>query len=424
MTKTGGLPKASLQGWGDRAALKGTHFTLQDLKGNNDGLWGNEDKMAGRTGGLFARQPLTLKAKAAVAAGFSTKDEIAALESFRVEAEARWGEPTINLADPSKLRRPNLYAAQKALALSRFDRKPSEVKDEVVRASGKVDGQAIEARDVFTQLWSAKGPPSGRVVVLSPGFQETWRDFVEVIDELNAKGHDVVVMDHQWGSEVGSARGGIDRGFGVARDVASVTARAAQIAKERYGDEGSVILAGNSMGAGPGAFGAAQMNALGLIELDGPPMPKNLPVALFDPFFGATKNAMNTLIGAASRLPIMNEVELWAAGQPDLTDDRVAEQKGAQNAVLADTRARLSSMAKALPDLARMQALAGGPAQFGPTIVVHAKNDPLADPGRAKAVAAAIGAEYRELDNGNHVHQLSPKDQTALVDAIDALARG
>lgn len=420
--KTFGLG-ATPSGWGDRSALGGTFQTLRDLRGNNDGIWGNEDKLGGEPGRLFARQPLLLRGKAAAKVGLRAKDEIAALEEFRQAVELKWGQRTVAPEISARLRRPNLYAAQKALTLARFDRTPDEVTEHVVRAAGRVNGEPIEARDVFTQLWAAKGAPSGEVVVLSPGFQETWRDFVEVIDQLNASGHDVLVMDHQWASETEGKAGGLDRGFGVARDVAAVAAKAASLARERHGAGGSVILAGNSMGGGPGAFGAALMAALGKIDLEGEQMPKGLRTVLFDPFFGATPGFLNDAIGIASRIPVINEIAVPAAGLPDLTDDPVAEQKGAQNAVLAGTRARLSSMNRALPDLEIIQAMArrhGG--RLGETIVLHANNDPLADPARAKEMAETIGAEYREIDSGNHVHQLSPTDQGHLVEAINALA--
>lgn len=423
MSKSSVLGFPTPPGWGNRSALGGTYQALQDLRGNNDGLWGNEDKMAGKVGGLFARQPLLLRAKAGATVGLRTKDEIADLEAFRVEAEAAWGAPTVAPELKPRLRHPDLYAAQKAITLSRLERTPSEVTEHVVKAAGKVDDKSIPKRDVFTQLWAAKGVPSGEVVVLSPGFQETWRDFVEVIDKLNEAGHDVLVMDHQWASEVDGRDGGLDRGFGVARDVAAVAAKAAEIARDRHGETGSVILAGNSMGGGAGVFGAAMMNALGKIELEGPQMPKGLRTVLFDPFLGVTPGFMNDAIGLASRIPLVNEVAVPSAGMPDLTDDPTAEQKGAQNAVLADARARLSTMNKALPDLIMTQALARRhPSLLGETIILHAKKDPLADPEKAKSLARTIGAEYRELDNANHVHQLSPEDQVHLVDAINDMA--
>lgn len=424
MAKVPGLGITTPASWGNRSALGGTYLAMRDVQGNRDGLWSNEDRMAGQVGGLFARQPLALKGKAAAEVGVRTKDEIRALEEFRTDAEAAWGEKTVDAGILAQLRHPDLYAAQKAVVLSQLGRTPSEVTEHIVHAAGTVAGQSIASRDVFTQLWAAKGVPSGRVVVLSPGFQETWRDFTDVIDQLNAKGHDVLVMDHQWASEVQQNAGGLDRGSGVARDVAAVLAKAQQIAKERHGDDGTVILAGNSMGGGPGAAGAAVFLAANEVKLDGDPeLPKRVPTALFDPFFASTKNLVNDAIGLAARIPIANKLKAPSPGFPDLTDDKVAEQRGAQNAVLADTRAQLASMTRALPDIALIRELAvAHKHDLGPTVVVHASNDTLADPAASKAFADSIGAEWRPFESTNHVHQLSPSDQHHLVDAIQSLA--
>ncbi|MEQ9502450.1 MAG: alpha/beta fold hydrolase [Deltaproteobacteria bacterium] len=423
MAKTTGLGFKTPDSWGNRSALGGTYLALKDVRGNRDGLWGNEDQMAGQVGGLFARQPLALRAKATAEVGLRTKDEIRELEQFRAEAEAKWGVPTVAAEVLGQLRHPDLYAAQKAIVLSQLGRAPSEVNEHIVRASGSVANQSIEARDVFTQLWAAKGTPSGRVVVLSPGFQETWRDFVDVVDKINANGHDVLVMDHQWSSETDENAGGMDRGNGVARDVASVMAKAAELARERHGEDGTVILAGNSMGGGPGAAGAAAHIAAGTMALDGAAPPTGVPMALFDPFFGATPNFVNDVVGLAARVPVANRMKVPSAGLPDLTDDKTAEQRGAQNAVLSDARAQLSTMTRALPDIAMIRELARENAhKMGPSIVVHAERDTLADPAAAKAFAKSIGAEMRSIDSSNHVHQLSPTDQQHLVDAIETLA--
>lgn len=423
MSKSPRIGPRPPEGWGNRSALGGTFLAMQDVRGNRDGLWSNEDQMAGKTGGLFDRQPLAVRAKVGVGVGLDAGDEIRALEGFRAELEAKWGQPTVASGVMARLRSPDLYAAQKAVALARFDRTPDEVSEHVVRAAGSVAGQAIEPRDVFTQLWAAKGVPTGRVVVLSPGFQETWRDYSEVIDQLNAKGHEVLVMDHQWASETDQNPGGLDRGSGVARDVAAVMAKAAELAKDRHGDDGTVVLAGVSMGGGPGAAGAAVFAAADEIALEGGvKVPKRVPTALFDPFFAATPSSGNRLLALASKIPLANTLRVPSTGLPNLTDDRVAEQKGAQNAVLADARAQLASMTRALPDLALIRQLAQTHRfDLGPTLVVHAERDSLADFGAAKEFAETVGAELRSFDSSNHVHQLSPSDQHRIVDAIDGL---
>src|SRR5690606_25111283 len=156
-------------------------------------------------------------------------------------------------------------------------------------------------RDIFIQHWKPVGEPSGKVVVLSPGFQETGRNFYEQIDLLNRQGHAVVVMDHQWAGYSEGKAGGIDRGYGVARDVAAVAAYAAGLAKREYGADAEVVLMGNSMGAGPGVLGALTLNDAGKVKLDGPQMPKGLSAILQAPFLEATPSALNELLSATGK---------------------------------------------------------------------------------------------------------------------------
>ena len=47
--------------------------------------------------------------------------------------------------------------------------------------------------------------------MLSPGFQETGRNFYEQIQLLNQQGHDVLVMDHQWAGYTSGEKGTLDK---------------------------------------------------------------------------------------------------------------------------------------------------------------------------------------------------------------------
>lgn len=409
-------------GWGARSALGGTLRALEDLEGNRDGLWGNESKPAGTVGDTFSRQPLLLKISSALKVGVSRQDEIARLTRFRKEAEAAWGEPTLNPSIESKLKAGQLYGAQKAVTLARLGRRPSEVTESFVAAAGSVEGKAIAPRSLFQQHWAPVGKPSGQVVVVSPGFQETWRSFVDQIDALNRAGHDVVVMDHQWAGDSEGSPGGIDRGYGVTRDVAAVTAHAAQLAASKYGASGSVVLYGNSMGAGPGVFAALLLNDNDRIALDGPAMPKGLSAVVQSPFFGPTRSAGNRLLNAAAKLPFVNRIQSPAMGIPDLTDDPVAEQKGAQSAALGDVRAQLKAMAAAANDLERIRERVGqGERPAGRIIFIHGDKDPLADPGWTSQMASYLRAELRMVDSANHVFQESPTESRLALDALEAL---
>lgn len=413
-----------LAGWGNRAELLGTLKALEDIQGNRDGLWSNEQSPAGTTGALFDRNPLLLKAKAFLAAGASSRDEIGRLAAFTATQEARFGQPIVATQIKAQLRNPELFAAQKAIELVRLDRTPDQVRDGFVAASGTVNGQAIADRQLFYQHFAPLGEPTGKVIVVSPGFQETGRNFYDQVDQLSRQGHDVLVMDHQWAGQSEGRAGAIDRGFGVSRDVAAMAAYAGELAQERYGKRGEVVLLGNSMGAGPGVLGALTLNDAGLIQLNGPQMPKGLSAVLQSPYLGATENVTNFLLQAASKMPVLNRFQAPSAGLPVLTTDPVAGQRGAQGAVLEDVRAELRSMGSAQADLDFVLGLIGrGEGPRGRLMVVHGDGDPLADPGKSRWLGEQLGdrAQVQIVASNNHVFQQSPAEQGFALKALAQL---
>lgn len=411
--------------WGNRSQIEATVQDMADAKGNRDGIWNNEGTST--HGNVFERQPLVAKMTQFVGAGLSTKDEIAELRSFRSEQEAKWGQPTTQL-DLQSLKHGELFAAQKAIALTRLDRTPGDVTEGFIQAAGRVDGQDIAPRDVFWQRFRPVGEPSGKVIVLSPGFQETGRNFYEQIDKMNRLGHDVVVMDHQWAGQTDGTPGGLDRGFGVARDVAAVTAFAQQIVSKEYQDkpQSEVVLFGNSMGAGPGVFGAILLNDNGRIELNGPAMPKGVKAVLQSPFLQATDNLTNHALGWASHIPVLNRIMAPSAGVPVLTSDPVGAQKGAQSAVLEDVRAQLRSMSSAEADLQRMHDLLDqGLRPQGKIFVVHGSGDPLADVKGSQRLKDTLGdqVQLQIIQSNNHVLEQTPGEQNHAIAGLQQLLR-
>ena len=407
-------------GWGLRSQIAATMSALEDLEGNRDGIWGNEDEKAGRTGSLMDKNPLLSRLRQWARAGLSTRDEKEAIAEFRQECEDSWGQPVTDL-DTGRLRDGELFAAQKALALAQLGRHPSEVTEDFVLASGSVAGFDLEAREVFTQRFKPTAPPTGNVVVISPGFQETGRHFYEQIQTLNAMGHDVVVMDHQWAGQSDGEPGGLDRGFGVARDVAAVAAYAQKLQQSEYGDVpgAQVALLGNSMGGGPGVLGALTLNDAGLIDLDGEEMPTGLSAVLQSPFLGASDNLLNDALAVGSRVPGVRDLAMPSSGVPVLTRDDTAAQKGAQISVLEDIRAQLQSMTAANEDLALIRSMIHeGKGPSGAMSIVHGDGDPLADPEQSRAIAASLGVELALLETDDHVLQQSPTKKGVALDAL------
>ncbi len=410
-------------GYGSRSQVGALGRSLDDVEGNKDGVAGNEQGPRLPLGQWLEGNPLLQRAVSFFDPGLSTGDEQDRLTRFVKSSEARWGERVTQLA-PGTLPDQPRFEAEKAIALTRFNRSPADVTEGFVHAGGTVNGQRIEDREVFFQRWKPIGEPSGKVVVVSPGFQETGRNFYEQIQLLNQEGHDVLVMDHQWAGYTEGKKGTLDRGFGVARDVAAVAAKAAQVAEQDYGTvPGSeVILLGNSMGAGPGVLGAITLNDQGKLTLDGgAQMPRGLKALLQAPFLEPRQSAVNKAVQAAGNLPLANDVWLPATGLPVLTEDPIAAAKFAQHAVAENVGARLSAMTAANEDLATLkQMLAEGKGPAGKVYFIHGDQDPLADVAGTERAAKQLGdqAKAQVISSRDHILEESPSQQGHILEGM------
>src|SRR5579872_706131 len=154
--------------WGGRSQIEATIKELDAVQGkapSSDGIWG-----------FLSRNPLASKIEDFFAPGLSTRGDKKKLASFVAEKEKEWGAPVSDLPAGS-IKNQDLFLAQKAIALARFGRSPADVTEGFVDAKGSVFGQTIAPRKIFWQRWKPIGTPSGRLVVISPGFQETGRNF-------------------------------------------------------------------------------------------------------------------------------------------------------------------------------------------------------------------------------------------------------
>ncbi|MFZ5471435.1 MAG: alpha/beta hydrolase [Myxococcota bacterium] len=395
--------------------------------GNKDGLPRNEAARAGTVkGSAFDRNPLANKLRSALEPGWSTADEEQRLDGFISAQEKIWGRPVTDLASGSVSQFDRLRA-EKAVALVRFGRTPADVSEGLIEAKGKVDGQPIEARQVFWQRWKPIGPFSGKVVVLSPGFLQTGRNFYEQIQLLNRAGHEVVVMDHQWAGHGSGKKGGIDRGFGIARDVAAVTAFAQQVADREHAEKPhELVLLGTSMGGGAGALGAIALNDAGKIELEGSQMPKGLSAVLQAPYFSRTRNLVNDVLAGVGRLPVAKDIPLPAMGLPILTGDQTTAAKLAEHAVIDDITGRAQAFHASDADLASIRALLEqGKKPQGRFFFIHAENDTLADVESSRAVAGLFNerAHFRTLPSANHVFEETAREQELVLEGIEWATR-
>ncbi len=405
---------------GSRATVATLNKKLDDATvGNKDGLVGNEPGTVGegKRAGAFDTNPILFKLRAFFEVGASKVDEEARLTQFLGAAEKAWDHKVSTLDKPAHVSAAdwNAYLVDKAITLVRFGREPGEVTDAFVTARGSVDGHAIAERQVFTQTWKPTAPANGKTAVISPGFLETGRNYAEQIQLLNARGYEVVVMDHQWAGLSDGKQGGIDRGFGIARDLAAVTAKAAEGGNK-------VVVIGTSMGGGAGATGAVVMNSLDKIDLDGPRMPKDVDVVLQDPYYKRSDGIVNATLSGLGNVPVLRQVPLAAMGFPILSSSDVVLQKNAQHAATEHLKGRAQAFHASDEDLATMKKLLeDGARPSGHIEIIHADHDSLADYAETQEWAGLLGAHLETLHSDSHVIEENPAEQGALLDALKRL---
>jgi alpha-beta hydrolase superfamily lysophospholipase len=398
--------------WGSRSQIEATIKELDGVSGKAppSSIWD-----------FLSRNPLTSKVADFFEPGLSTSDETKKLSDFVASKEKEWGAPVSDLP-AGAIKNQDLFEAQKAIALARYGRSPADVTEGFVDARGSVDGQPIAARKIFWQRWKPIGKPSGRLVVISPGFQETGRNFYQQIQLLNKEGDDVIVMDQQWAGYSEGTPGALDRGFGVARDVAAVAAFAHEAAPSE-----KLVLFGNSMGAGPGVLGAATLNDHGKIQLDGPAMPTGVPIVLQAPYLKTTDSLLNDGLEGMAHVPFVNGLELPSMGLPVLTHDKTAAATAANEAVAEDVRAESKTLLSANADIATITGMIkNGQGPTGPVYVLAEKGDPLADPSASEAVVRELGSKAKMdlLDGDDHVLEESPSEQRYFLAGIKWVTGG
>ncbi len=357
--------------------------------------------------------------KQSLAAGWSKADENQKLSSFMTASEKTFGGPVTSLSKPAHVddERWNGFRLDKAISLVRLGLTPNDVSEHVVTAAGSVDGHAIAPRDVFVQRFAPQGTPSGKTIVVSPGFLESGRNYLEQANILCKEGHAVVVMDHQWAGLSSGPQGGIDRGFGIARDLAAVAAWAHADAPKN-----EVVLLGTSMGAGAGVVGALTMNDHDRIQLQGPAMPKGINAVLQGPFFARTSSVANATLAAAGTIPLIKEIPLPATGLPILSGDQATLRKLAAHATTESLTGRASAFHASTEDLAMTkQAIDAGKGPTGKVYVIHAEGDTLADYQASKTWTAALGnnAKFHTIvSSTSHVIEENLAEQKLMLDGL------
>ncbi len=420
--------------FGSRATVSTLIARLDDATvGNKDGIVGNEAKKTGDASGasVFDTNPLLFQLRGFFSVGVSKKDEQARLGDFLGAVEKQFG-PVTTETKPAWVKQNdwNTYVVDKAITMVRLGRPPGDCVDGFVKARGSVDGHDIAPRDVFTQTWRVPEgvKPSGKTIVMSPGFLESGRNYTEQVQLLNKQGHEVVVMDHQWAGltgdpsrgDAGGARGHIDRGFGIARDVAAVAAHLAAQAKH-------VTLVGTSMGAGAGVLGAVLMNDAdpSRVKLEGSnQMPRGLNVVLQGAFFERSGGVLNGALAASGKLPGLNQFPLPATGAPILSGDQATLRMIAAHASTEHLTGQAQAFHASTEDLAAMKKiLESGSKPGGRIELIHSKKDTLAHYDATVAWSKLLGdkAHLHTVDSTSHVYSESPTEMKLVLGGLERL---
>jgi len=287
--------------------------------------------------------------------------------------------------DLQRLKCGELFAMHKAIAMSRYERTPDEVTEGFCTASGVVDGRRIEPRELFWQRFKPLGSPNGRVIVVSPRYGLTGRDYYDLVNVMNGEGYDVFTMDHQWAGLSEGVEGTLDSGYSIARDVASMVAYVSTIQDREYGPQpggANTILVGQGLGASAGVLGANFLNSAGQLKLDGRNMPTNLSSVVLTPYFKSTKSIRNQARRLMGRLPVLSRMTLTYHEEVSIRMDTPRAAKGL-----------LAAIEKVRPDLNRIRALLEetAPIYEGQTYLIHGARDPFIDPDSSIQLASRLG---------------------------------
>lgn len=393
--------------------------------GNRDGLLGNESLPANSIKPLSAH-PLPFRIARSWSVGLSKRPQEHELRTFLDDFEHKAQASVATIERPAHVAPADwsAFRVRKAVTCARFDLPPSAITDLMVPARGSVDGELIAPRDIFVQRYAPQTDWNGIVVVFAPGYGETGRTYVEQAVAAARHGYEVYALDQQWLGLSQGTRGLVDRGFGIARDIAAVTALAADRARAAKPDA-KVVIAGTSLG-GMATFTAIRMNELGRVKLDGgPQMPADVAAVLQSPYF-ATTEKLDGVTRAACRLPWLPNLSMPRITRSAVTDDPVTAQKLVAHSIVERINGRIQAFHAPDADVARLSATMDSDAQgSSPVYVLHGTRDPLADYDTSSAWVARMGsrAKMHWLDSMNHAMAENPAQQGLVMEGIAWVTR-
>jgi choline dehydrogenase len=251
----------------------------------------------------------------------------------------------------------------------------AKISEGVVKADGVsvTDPLSGAKKEVSPQLFYQRwDPPDGvarkDVVVISPAYQATGRQWTEVAADLARKGNTVLVMDNEY---AGLSKGtpGKFSGESVSAGIALMLSKAEQVRQDEK-LPGKVRVLGESLGAGAAYSGVLNAYA-GNIDLQGRPLPKdNVYVGMVNPYLGKVSDPLlQDLAGAEKKLRLPVPALPTEANFTGVYRDADAKKRFDQLAQLEDVKVHPEGIVDATKSLQdTLQAVEQGKLKIPPNV--------------------------------------------------------
>ena len=355
----------------------------QDVTGNRDGIWENEDLAAGERGWFRGgiERPSTR--------------ELADYERWKRLEMHRMGVTSVGHSG-------NKTAQGIALnAMARYGRDARAFDDGFVTSDAI---GAAPARSVYVQRWDAVGPQKV-VTVIVPGYTESTQDWMHVANKMNAAGSRVYVFDPPGQGLTDGRKGDVED----SREWQS--AYRAVLAKAQAENPGAkVVVMGHSTGGGVVADDFRD-RVNGQIHTKAPD-----GLVLSAPYLDLRPTMMNKISGVLANVPGANRIQvpvLVKLSDDDLGVTRLKQLQGATGA--KNTLHFIDVMSEMVKRHERWldEAVSGIAVPLG---VVQGVDDNVTNPDASKTlVRKTAGAHFTSVDTGSHDLQWDAKGVDALM---------
>ena len=357
----------------------------QDVTGNRDGIWENEDLDAGERGWFRGgvERP--------------GEEELAAFERWKAAELARHGVTRAGSSGNATAE------GQAVIAMARYGRDARAFDDGFVE-SPEIGGAG--ERSIYVQRWDAVGEQKV-VTVIVPGYTESTQDWVHVANRMNRAGSRVYVFDPPGQGLSSGRRGDVEDSREWLAAYRTVLDRA------RAENPGAKIVAlGHSTGGGVVADDARE-RVLGQVHGKGPD-----GLVLSAPYLDLRPNVLNRVSGVLARIPFVNAPQIPPV-LVKLSDDELGATRLKQLQKATGAKNTLHFIDEMNEMVRRHETwLEGASGLVVPLAVVQGEDDNVTNPAASRRlVANTPGATFTSVDTGSHDLQWDARGVEALLRA-------